>query len=109
MQMLEFIEELAKKICEIELCVSNLSVLGVDLSAPSALDVGRRAAAQAALKAALNVTGRTGSDYRSRVWSLVAIESIIWVLNFPQKPPSLAVICAWVRLFLNQEEIYEVL
>lgn len=25
MQMLEFIEELAKKICEIELCVSNLS------------------------------------------------------------------------------------
>ena len=84
-------------------------VLGVDLSAPSALDVGRRAAAQAALKAALNVTGRTGSDYRSRVWSLVAIESIIWVLNFPQKPPSLAVICAWVRLFLNQEEIYEVL
>ena len=24
MQMLEFIEELAKKICEIELCVSNL-------------------------------------------------------------------------------------
>ena len=27
MQMLEFIEELAKKICEIELCVSNLSVL----------------------------------------------------------------------------------
>jgi hypothetical protein len=29
MQMLEFIEELAKKICEIELCVSNLS--GTDL------------------------------------------------------------------------------
>ena len=27
MQMLEFIEELAKKICEIELCVSNLSGL----------------------------------------------------------------------------------
>ena len=27
MQMLEFIEELAKKICEIELCVSNLSSL----------------------------------------------------------------------------------
>ena len=26
MQMLEFIEELAKKICEIELCVSNLRV-----------------------------------------------------------------------------------
>ena len=29
MQMLEFIEELAKKICEIELCVSNLRVLGL--------------------------------------------------------------------------------
>ena len=27
MQMLEFIEELAKKICEIELCVSNLRLL----------------------------------------------------------------------------------
>ena len=52
---------------------------------------------------------RTGSDCRSRVWSLIAIESIIWVLNFPQKSPSLAVICAWVRLFLNQEEIYEFL
>ena len=29
MQMLEFIEELAKKICEIELCVSNLSGMRV--------------------------------------------------------------------------------
>ena len=29
MQMLEFIEELAKKICEIERCVSNLSWLNV--------------------------------------------------------------------------------
>ena len=29
MQMLEFIEELAKKICEIELCVSNLSGLAI--------------------------------------------------------------------------------
>ena len=35
MQMLEFIEELAKKICEIELCVSNLRGLEVQTSTPA--------------------------------------------------------------------------
>jgi hypothetical protein len=33
MQMLEFIEELAKKICEIELCVSNLRCLALRVDA----------------------------------------------------------------------------